>query len=133
MKKLLIKKFDQFTIEEIYLSTIPKSLPSNIVRGIAFAAYFFSKNYSKYNLEYSYKDILIDLLGQNITFSKTSSVLNYNNKYTTFSMVGKVKEYVFYFDVIKEKEYVDQIKVSLPKTNTHLIIHIHETKRNKNI
>ena len=133
MKLNSIKKFDQFTLEEIYLSPISNSLPSNIVRGIAFAAYFFSKNYSKYNLEYSYKDILIDLLGQTITFSEISSVLNYNNEYTTFSIAGKVKEYVFYFNVIKGKEYVDQIKISLPKTNTHLFINIHEAERNKNI
>lgn len=131
MKLNEIKKFDQLTLEEIYLSPIPNSLPFNIVRGIALAAYFFSKNYSKYNLDYSYKDILINLLGQNITFSKISSILNYNNIYTTITLTGKVKEYVFYFDVIKEKEYVDQIKISLPKTNTHLFIHIHETERNK--
>ncbi len=130
MKLNSIKKFDQFTLEEQYLSTIPKSLPFNIVRGIAFAAYFFSKNYYPV---YSYKDILINILGQNITFSKTSSILSFNNEYTTISMVGKVKEYVFYFDVIKGKKYTNCIKVSLPKTNTHLIIHIHETERNKNI
>ena len=129
MKKLLIKKFDQqFTIEFLYSLPVPDPLPYKMVRGIAFAAYFISKNYYPV---YSRKDLLINLLGQKIIFSKLSSRLSYNNDYTDISMVGKVKEYVFYFDVVKEKEYTNQIKVSLPKTNTHLFIYLHEAEQHK--
>ncbi len=135
MKKLLIKKFDQFTIEDLYPLPIPDPLPFKLVRGIAFAAYFISQTIVTYYSPNTsrLKETSINLLGKNLTFSIDS----YNIAFSIISVTVSLSNLIFHininYDNYENSRIIEDIKVQLPNKTACLFIYLHETEQHKEI